>query len=87
MRKSAIVSFPERDRWGLPEGYVRVTGGPGGECLLIRCGEKACVLYDTGMYYCGPETIENIKRKTREGIRTNKVPGKASNFCASGRKN
>lgn len=66
MRKSAIVSFPERDRFDLPEGYARVTGGPGGECLLIRCGEKACVLYDTGMYYCGPETIENIKKKIRE---------------------
>ncbi len=66
MSKVGIVSFPERDRFDLPEGYARVTGGQGGECFLIRCGGRKTVLYDTGMYYCGPETIGNIHKKLAE---------------------
>lgn len=43
-------------------GIRRVTGGPGGEVLLI-IGSEMTVLYDAGMAYCGTQLVENIKRE------------------------
>lgn len=44
------------------KGIKRVTAGPGGEALLLP-GRDTTVLYDTGMAYCGPELVQNIKKE------------------------
>lgn len=44
------------------EGIYRVSAGKGGESLLIIGSEKTAV-YDTGMAYCGPGLVENIKNR------------------------
>lgn len=46
-------------------GIRRVTGGPGGEVLLITGSEKTFV-YDAGMAYCGTRLVENIKEELGE---------------------
>ncbi|MDD7511451.1 MAG: MBL fold metallo-hydrolase [Peptostreptococcaceae bacterium] len=54
------ISFPERDRFDYPPYIERVTGGYGGESMLIFGDEKACI-YDCGMAYCHETLIENIE--------------------------
>lgn len=49
------------ERFGFPEGIIRVTGGHGGEVQLIVGSEKT-VLIDCGMAYCGGALAENIKQ-------------------------
>ena len=49
------------ERFGFPEGIIRVTGGHGGEVQLIVGSEKT-VLIDCGMAYCGATLAENIKK-------------------------
>lgn len=51
----------EHDRFGFPEGIIRVTAGHGGEAILI-CGSEKTALLDCGMAYCGKELAENLKR-------------------------
>ena len=58
-----LPEFREHDRFDLPGEMERVTSGKGGEAIMIFTGEKA-LLYDCGMAYCGPETVENIKKAT-----------------------
>lgn len=50
----------EHDRFGFPEGIIRVTGGHGGEAILF-CGSEKTALLDCGNSYCGPQTVENLK--------------------------
>ena len=50
------------DRFGFPDGIYRMTSMRGGEVLLIAGSEKTA-LYDCGMAYCGPYTVENIREK------------------------
>ena len=56
-----LPEFREHDRFDLPGEMERVTSGKGGEAIMIFTGEKA-LLYDCGMAYCGPGTVENIKK-------------------------
>ncbi len=51
---------PEHDRFGFPEGIIRVTAGHGGESILI-CGSEKTALLDCGMAYCGTELAANVK--------------------------
>lgn len=46
-------------------GIRRVTGGPGGEVLLITGSEKTFV-YDAGMAFCSSQLVENIKMELGE---------------------
>ena len=48
------------DRFGFPEGIIRVTSGHGGESILI-CGSEKTALLDCGNSYCGAQTVENLK--------------------------
>ncbi len=50
----------EHDRFGFPEGIIRVTGGHGGEAILFSGTEKTALL-DCGNSYCGNQTVENLK--------------------------
>jgi len=45
-------------------GWIRVTGGPGGEALLLTAAEKTA-LYDCGMGCFSKQLIENIKRELK----------------------
>ena len=49
----------KHDRFGFPEGIIRVTGGHGGEAILF-CGSEKTALLDCGNSYCGPQTVENL---------------------------
>ena len=53
------------DRFSFPGPVHRITGGHGGEALLI-CGSRRTALIDCGMAYCGPTTAENGRRKLAE---------------------
>ncbi len=53
------------DRFGFPDGIYRMTPMRGGEVFLIAGSEKTA-LYDCGMAYCGPYTVENIREKLAE---------------------
>ena len=53
------------DRFGFPDGIYRVTSMRGGEVYLIA-GSQKTALYDCGMAYCGPQTVENIKEKLQQ---------------------
>lgn len=79
---SSVVDLPEDidlfrvfdegfDRFAFPGPVYRVTGGHGGEALLIAGSEKTA-LYDCGMAYCGDITVSNIIRRLsslgREGL-------------------
>ena len=55
-----FYEFENHDRFGFPEGIVRVTSGHGGEAILIFGTEKT-ILVDCGMAYCGEETVANIE--------------------------
>lgn len=62
-RKEGIDSFEDfagYDRMELPRPLVRVTGGPGGEAILILGSEKTA-LYDCGMACFADNLIENLK--------------------------
>lgn len=52
---------PDFDRFDFPGPVYRVTGGHGGEALLI-CGSEKTALLDCGMAYCGPTTTENTQK-------------------------
>lgn len=57
--------FEHHDRTAYPAPLVRVTGGKGGEALLIRGPEKTC-LYDAGMACFAEKLIENIDHVLKE---------------------
>lgn len=62
-RKEGIDYFEDfagYDRMELPRPLVRVTGGPGGEAILILGSEKTA-LYDCGMACFADNLIENLK--------------------------
>lgn len=62
-RKEGIDYFEDfagYDRMELPSPLVRVTGGPGGEAILILGSEKTA-LYDCGMACFADNLIENLK--------------------------
>lgn len=48
------------DRFGFPEGIIRVTGGHGGEAILF-CGSEKTALLDCGNSYCGQQTVKNLR--------------------------
>ncbi|MBR4861496.1 MAG: MBL fold metallo-hydrolase [Firmicutes bacterium] len=54
--------FPGHDRHSYPHPLVKVTGGHGGDVLLILGPEKSA-LYDVGMCCFADKTIANIKRE------------------------
>ena len=54
--------FDHHDRFGFPGPIYRVTGGHGGEAILI-CGSRKTALLDCGMAYCGRQTVSNLKRQ------------------------
>lgn len=58
--KTIFSEFPGSDRFAVPEGIYRVTGGRGGESFLIL-GDERSALYDCGMAYCHKELISNIR--------------------------
>lgn len=64
MRRAPIPAFFENfaghDRMDFPSPLVRVTGGPGGEAILILGSEKTA-LYDCGMACFADNLIENLK--------------------------
>ena len=60
-----FVDFNGFDRFGFPDGIVRVTSGFGGEALLI-IGSRKTALLDCGMAYCADKLAENIKRELGE---------------------
>lgn len=64
MRRAPIPAFFENfaghDRTDFPSPLVRVTGGPGGEAILILGSEKTA-LYDCGMACFADNLIENLK--------------------------
>lgn len=73
LKKSAVVALPEDislfsafdpgfDRFAMPGPVYRVTGGHGGEAILIAGSEKTALL-DCGMAYCGDVTAENLIRR------------------------
>lgn len=62
-RKEGVDYFEDfegYDRMELPRPLVRVTGGPGGEAILILGSEKTA-LYDCGMACFADNLIENLK--------------------------
>ena len=60
-----FYEFEGHDRFGFPEGIVRVTAGHGGEAILVFGSEKT-VLVDCGMAYCGNDTVKNIEKALKE---------------------
>lgn len=62
--------FEGFDRFAFPGNIHRVTGGHGGEALLIAGTEKTALL-DCGMAFCGKITVENTKRVLSEQGREN----------------
>ena len=56
---SYFSDFPGYSRFDYPDYIIRVTGGAGGEALLILGSEKT-VLYDTGMACFADNLIYNI---------------------------
>lgn len=61
MTDKLFHDFEGYDRFGFPEGYVRVTAGIGGEAVLITKYGKS-ILMDCGMAFCGDKLVENIKK-------------------------
>ncbi len=64
-----FTDFPGHSRFEFPEFIVRVTGGAGGEALLILGSEKTA-LYDTGMACFSDNLIYNIELVLAEEGRT-----------------
>lgn len=68
IRNSSVVDVPQDiqlfdvfgdfDRFAFPGPVYRVTGGHGGEALLI-CGSEKTALLDCGMAYCAEVTLGN----------------------------
>lgn len=54
-----IENIPGHNRFDMPDGVVRVTGGNGGEAFLILGSEKTAI-YDTGMACFKNNLISNI---------------------------
>ena len=72
MKKEESTSFQDfehHDRIDYPAPVLRVTGGKGGEALLILGPEKTC-LYDAGMACFGDKLIENMDSVLKEKRRT-----------------
>ncbi len=72
-KRSSVVSVPDdislfqvfdedHDRFAFPGPVYRVTGGHGGEAILIA-GSQRTALIDCGMAYCGETTVGNIIRR------------------------
>lgn len=67
--QSSVVDLPQDialfevfegyDRFSFPGPIYRVTGGHGGEALLI-CGTEKTALLDCGMAYCAEVTLSNL---------------------------
>lgn len=57
---SYFADFPGHSRFDYPEFIIRVTGGAGGEALLIMGSEKTA-LYDTGMACFSDNLIHNLE--------------------------
>lgn len=53
------------DRFRFAEGIKRVTGGAGGEALLVQGSEKSALI-DCGMAFCGEKLAANIKNELGE---------------------
>ena len=51
---------PDHNRFSFPGPVYRVTGGHGGEALLIAGSDKTALI-DCGMAYCGQETVKNTR--------------------------
>ena len=69
MRVDGFRDFPGCDRKDYPDKIRRVTGGAGGEALLILGSDKT-VLLDCGMAYCADHMIANIKEILKAENRT-----------------
>lgn len=69
LKKSKGVNSAEYDSFNLPEPLARVTGGRGGEAILILGSEKTG-LYDCGMACFSDRLIENIHNVLDEQNRT-----------------
>lgn len=69
LRSSKKSEGTEYDPFDLPEPLVRVTGGKGGEAILIIGSEKTG-LYDCGMACFSDRLIENIHKVLDEQNRT-----------------
>ena len=64
-----FADYPGHSRFDFPEFIVRVTGGAGGEALLIFGSEKTA-LYDAGMACFSDNLIYNIELALAEENRT-----------------
>lgn len=62
-------NFEGHDRLAFPEPLLRVTGGAGGEAILILGSEKTA-LYDCGMACFSDVLIRNIKKALDDNNRT-----------------
>lgn len=60
--KELFSNFKNHDRFNYPYPLKRVTGGQGGEVLLVMGSEKNALI-DCGMAYCHENTIKNIERE------------------------
>lgn len=56
------------NRFDFPADVYRVTGGRGGEALLIMGSEKTALL-DCGMAFCGSRMVKNLKDRLEENGR------------------
>ena len=54
--------FDDFDRFRFPGPVYRVTGGHGGEAILI-CGSEKTALIDCGMAYCAETTLNNTMNR------------------------
>ena len=55
------VNFPGHDRFGYPDNFERVTGGYGGEAIMVFGSEKTAI-YDCGMAYAHAKLMDNIEK-------------------------
>lgn len=55
------VNFPGHDRFGYPDNFERVTGGYGGEAIMVFGSEKTAI-YDCGMAYAHVTLMNNIEK-------------------------
>lgn len=63
--KEWVKGFDACSRFVFPDNIERVTGGRGGEALLIFGSEKT-VLYDCGMAFCADKLIINIENALKK---------------------
>ena len=57
--------YGSQGRFDIPGPVCRVTGGHGGEAILILGNDKT-VLLDCGMAYAGPVTVENLRKVLKD---------------------